>query len=261
LEIAENEEGCERLVESKNILIEALSEIAQTHDPHLWAKIQLNLGRVFMLIGERTNDEELLQRSIKAFEDALVEWPRGEHPLDWARTQDLLGVAYQKISKTENPIMVRSIKFDGFQRAAVAHGNALEELRREKAPMEWAAAQHNLGVALKILGALSENPERIQLAIDAFEEALEVRTKDVFLGEWAITTGMLGTALGGLGNLKKDSVSMERGLEKLGASISALDLSGNRNVEVDLLPDMPSFISRVCSGFGPCWGGLQTRLV
>ena len=30
---------------------------------------------------------------------------------------------------------------------------------------------------------------------------------------------------------------------------------------IDLLPDLPSFISRVCSGFGPCWGGLQTRSV
>jgi hypothetical protein len=29
----------------------------------------------------------------------------------------------------------------------------------------------------------------------------------------------------------------------------------------DLLPDLPPFISRVCSGFGPGWGGLQTRSV
>jgi hypothetical protein len=29
----------------------------------------------------------------------------------------------------------------------------------------------------------------------------------------------------------------------------------------DLLPCLPSFIRRVCSGFGPGWGGLQTRLV
>ncbi len=28
----------------------------------------------------------------------------------------------------------------------------------------------------------------------------------------------------------------------------------------DLLPILPPFISRVCSGFGPCRGGLQTRL-
>jgi hypothetical protein len=29
----------------------------------------------------------------------------------------------------------------------------------------------------------------------------------------------------------------------------------------DLLPNVPPFISRVCSGFGPCWGGLQIRSV
>ena len=29
----------------------------------------------------------------------------------------------------------------------------------------------------------------------------------------------------------------------------------------DLLPNLPSFIMRVCSGFGPCWGGLRTRSV
>jgi hypothetical protein len=27
----------------------------------------------------------------------------------------------------------------------------------------------------------------------------------------------------------------------------------------DLLPCLPSFISRLCSGFGPCRGGLRTR--
>jgi hypothetical protein len=27
----------------------------------------------------------------------------------------------------------------------------------------------------------------------------------------------------------------------------------------DLLPNLPSFISRVRSVFGPCWGGLQIR--
>jgi hypothetical protein len=29
----------------------------------------------------------------------------------------------------------------------------------------------------------------------------------------------------------------------------------------DLLPDMPSFIRRVCSGYAPQWGGLQTPSV
>ena len=29
----------------------------------------------------------------------------------------------------------------------------------------------------------------------------------------------------------------------------------------DLLPDLPSFIRRVCSGYAPVWGVLRTRLV
>jgi hypothetical protein len=29
----------------------------------------------------------------------------------------------------------------------------------------------------------------------------------------------------------------------------------------DLLPNLPSFISRIRSGFGPCWGALRTRSV
>jgi predicted ATP-dependent endonuclease of OLD family len=31
------------------------------------------------------------------------------------------------------------------------------------------------------------------------------------------------------------------------------------NLALDLLPCLPSFISRLCSGFGPCRGGLRTR--
>jgi type I restriction enzyme R subunit len=31
--------------------------------------------------------------------------------------------------------------------------------------------------------------------------------------------------------------------------------------EPDLLPNLPSFISRVCSGYAPRWGVLRTRLV
>jgi hypothetical protein len=29
----------------------------------------------------------------------------------------------------------------------------------------------------------------------------------------------------------------------------------------DVLPDLPSFIGRVCSGYAPVWGELQTPLV
>ena len=34
-----------------------------------------------------------------------------------------------------------------------------------------------------------------------------------------------------------------------------------RDLALDLLPNLPSFIRRVCSSFAPVWGVLQTRLV
>jgi hypothetical protein len=39
-----------------------------------------------------------------------------------------------------------------------------------------------------------------------------------------------------------------------------LQLSKRRFMQGDLLPVMPSFMERICSGFAPLWGGLQTRL-
>jgi ppGpp synthetase/RelA/SpoT-type nucleotidyltranferase len=38
------------------------------------------------------------------------------------------------------------------------------------------------------------------------------------------------------------------------------DLTGIRVVTFDLLPNLPSFIRRVCSSFAPWWGVLRTRL-
>jgi DNA-binding MarR family transcriptional regulator len=35
--------------------------------------------------------------------------------------------------------------------------------------------------------------------------------------------------------------------------------AGERLIRTDLLPNLPSFISRVRSVFGPFWGGLQIR--
>jgi putative ATP-dependent endonuclease of OLD family len=40
-----------------------------------------------------------------------------------------------------------------------------------------------------------------------------------------------------------------------------LDPAEVSDIPDDLLPNLPSFIRRVCSSFAPCWGVLQTQLV
>ena len=69
-------------------------------------------------------------------------------------------------------------------------------------PKDWATAQNNLGAALKTLGARQGGEEgiaRLNDAITAFQNALEVRTKDSAPMDWAMTQNNLGNALRTLG--------------------------------------------------------------
>jgi hypothetical protein len=54
-------------------------------------------------------------------------------------------------------------------------------------------------------------------------------------------------------------ISAKRRNIELLNSISAKEIPLVSMMACDLLPNLPSFISRVRSGFGPCWGGLQIR--
>jgi hypothetical protein len=49
-------------------------------------------------------------------------------------------------------------------------------------------------------------------------------------------------------------------LTKSGLAGTRMGAHLGRNTH-DLLPDLPSFIRRVCSSFAPPWGVLRTRLV
>jgi tetratricopeptide (TPR) repeat protein len=58
---------------------------------------------------------------------------------------------------------------------AVNACRAVAEVRdRQKTPLAWAAAQNNLGSALFLLGKKARNPERLEAAVRAFENALEI---------------------------------------------------------------------------------------
>ena len=39
------------------------------------------------------------------------------------------------------------------------------------------------------------------------------------------------------------------------------DPAGGTGMRIDLLPELSSFIGRICSGYAPRWGVLRTQLV
>ena len=59
-----------------------------------------------------------------------------------------------------------------------AYRAALEERTRDRAPLQWAMTQNNLGNALQTLGARESGTARLEEAVMAYRAALEEWTRD-----------------------------------------------------------------------------------
>ena len=85
-----------------------------------------------------------LEEAIAAYQAALQELPRERMPLEWARTQNNLGIALASLGARESGTARLEV-------AVAALRAALQELTRERVPLEWASIQSNLGTVLEML--------------------------------------------------------------------------------------------------------------
>ena len=53
-------------------------------------------------LGERESGTARLEAAVAAYREALQEWTRERVPLDWAMTQNNLGLALQRLGKRES---------------------------------------------------------------------------------------------------------------------------------------------------------------
>ena len=96
--------------------------------------------------------------------------------------------------------------------AAVAtYREALKEYtrERERAPLQWATTQNNLGTALGTLGERESGTARLDEAVAAYREALKERTRERVPLDWATTQSNLGNALATLGERTEDAFKLE----------------------------------------------------
>jgi tetratricopeptide (TPR) repeat protein len=108
-------------------------------------------------------------------------------------TQNNLGIVYgDRIlgDRAEN----QELAIDCYQQA-------LQVRTRSALPQDWALTQNNLGTAYqnRILGdspeeRLRQRAENLELAIDCFQQALQVRTQQALPRDWANTQNNLGEA-------------------------------------------------------------------
>lgn len=124
------------------------------------------------------------------------------------------GLLLHSYALTEQAIGEERGDSDALERATKAFRKSLLEYNREDFPLEWAAIQNNLGVALAIRGGRENGTEFLQAAVQAFQSALEERTREREPLDWAATQNNLCNALSALGE-------RERGTEHLQEAVRA----------------------------------------
>ena len=116
------------------------------------------------------------------------------------------------------------------ERAVKAYNSALEWVRRESMPLNWAMLQNSLGNALWVLGKSESSMECLEQAVEAHSSALEVHTRERVPLKWAMTQHNLGTALCTLGELKIGTEGLEQAVE---AHSAALEVHTRERVPLD----------------------------
>ncbi len=145
----------------------ALQVRTQSALPQKWSMTQMNLGIAYRnrIRGDRAENIEL---AIVAYQNALLVYTQSALPQDWAMTQMNLGAAYQN--------RIRGDRAENIELAIAAYQNALLVYTQSTWPQQWAMTQGNLAGALVDLSAQTEDPSKLDEAIDCYEAALAVAT-------------------------------------------------------------------------------------
>ncbi len=156
-----------------------------------WSFRTLQAGAL-SLRGEVFGETATLRDAVRLYRDvALPLAPRATAPVDWAATQNDLGITLLDLG-------IQGGDGQALREAVVAFHAALEVSNYAVDPAGWAETQHNLGNVLLVLGERGDD-EALRDAILAFHAALDVHTRAADPVAWAATQNSLGAALQLLG--------------------------------------------------------------
>ena len=181
--------------------VEAASLIAALDRRKQWEFV-LAQANEWRSQGDEFGDNAALAEAINVYHESLSLAPRAERPLDWATTQNNLGIALARLGERERGTA-------RLKEAVAAFRDALKEGTRERVPLDWAQTQNNLGNALQSLGVRESGTARLEEAVAAYRDALKEQTRERVPLQWAMTQNNLGTALGTLGERESGTARLE----------------------------------------------------
>lgn len=175
--------------------------------PEQWARTQVNLGTAYH---ERIQGDEAknLEAAISAYQLALQIYTPEEFPEQFAETQLNLGNVYRD--------HIRGDRIDNLKAAITAYQNALKICTCEAFPEQWAALYLNLGLtyiklAFSQLSSSTRDSQQsknswesnLKQAINCYQEALQVHTREAFPLNHVRTSFSLGIAYLTSGEMSK----------------------------------------------------------
>ena len=179
-------------------------------DPHRQWEFVLSQGVELFTQGEEFGDNGALADAISVYGTALSLAPHAERPLDWATTQNNLGVALWRLGERETATT-------HLEAAIVAFHDALRTA--DRAPLDWAMTQNNLGAALATLGDRETGTARSEEAVAAYRAALTVYTRDRVPLDWAMTQNNLGVVLRTLGEREAGTARLDEAVAAFRAAL------------------------------------------
>jgi tetratricopeptide (TPR) repeat protein len=185
------------------VQVRALAESKEgVWEPETLAGVRFGLATALGHYGEQSGKNEPLTESAELYRKVLDQWTRARVPLDWAATQNNLGIVLQTLGAREHGT-------GKLEEAVGTFYEALKGYSREQQPLEWAKIKMNLGNTLAMLGERETGTQRLEQAVTAYHEVLEVCACKLEPSEWAKTKMNLGNTLAMLGELETGTQRLE----------------------------------------------------
>jgi len=179
-------EGTETLRASRESLEAALAVLREAGEAEEQAELELTLGLVIQSLAHA--GEGVLNDAVQAYQRALRTFRRESHPREFAVLHNNLATAYlsMKLAPEREPLR-EALAVQSFR-------EALTVVTLDADPSEYAMLQNNLGNALQAMR--SKHPqENLRRAVEAYDEALKVRTPHDTPVEYANTLANKANAL------------------------------------------------------------------
>ncbi len=162
-----------RLEEAVAAYRAALEERTRERVPLEWAMTQNNLGTALWALGERESGTPAsagagklrLEEAVTAYRAALEEYTRARVPLDWAMTQNNLGIILRALGERESGTA-------RLEEAVTAYRAALEERTRARVPLNWANTRFNMSIVLALLAERGRDRAALEEAVACVRDAV-----------------------------------------------------------------------------------------